>query len=242
MPDRLRRLVLGTLRIPPEPVPPAGDPAAIRVFRAAPGYFRYRLLAWLAGQLGTLIGLVFGVIALGVIGDRVGGVVATALGALEVLAWLGYLAQIPYTLAALRLDYEMRWYMLSDRALRIREGIVSVREKTMTFANIQQIGVRQGPVQRLLGIADVEVRTAGGGSGSDEDGGSLHRGYFRGVEDAEGIRDTLRDRVRRERGAGLGDPGDEAPAPSAASSGSAATLAAARELLEETRTLRRALV
>lgn len=243
--ERLRRLVLRTLRIPPEPAPPAGDPATVRVFHAAPRYFHYKLARWAVGQLGTLIGLVVGLVLLGTLGDRFGGMVSTALDVLEVFAWVAFLAQLPYSLAALRLDYEMRWYMLSDRALRIREGIVSVREKTMTFANIQQIGVRQGPIQRILGIADVEVRTAGGGSSSDEGGGGgdLHRGYLRGVEGAEAIRDTIRDRVRRHRDAGLGDPGDERePAGSGPPEGDArAARAAARDLLAEVKALRQAL-
>ena len=42
-----------------------------------------------------------------------------------------------------------------------------VQEKTMTFSNVQNVSIRQGPMQRLFGIADLEVRTAGGGSSSD---------------------------------------------------------------------------
>jgi uncharacterized membrane protein YdbT with pleckstrin-like domain len=112
----------------------------------------------------------------------------------------------------LRLDYELRWYMLSDRAIRIREGITTVREKTIALANIQNIAVRQGPLQRYLGIADVEVKTAGGGGQSSEmetkgkKGEPMHVGYFRGVANAEEIRDLLREGVRRQRDTGLGDP------------------------------------
>jgi len=107
----------------------------------------------------------------------------------------------------------MRWYVLSDRSLRIREGIVSLREKTMTFANIQQIAVRQNPLQRLLGIADVQVKTAGGGgSGSESHGSglgeSMHEAWFRGVDNADAIRGAIRERVKRHRDAGLGDPDD----------------------------------
>jgi membrane protein YdbS with pleckstrin-like domain len=246
MPERLKRFVLRTLRIPSDPSPPGGDPASIRVFRASPRYFRYRLTGWALAQLGTLIGLVVGLVLLGRVEEWVdGGIIGLGLGALEVFAWIAFLAQLPYSLAALRLDYELRWYMLSDRALRIREGVLSVREKTMTFANVQQIGVRQGPIQRLLGIANVEVRTAGGGSSSEDGGGGgdLHRGYFRGVENAEAIRDAIRDRVRRQRGAGLGDPGEEGEVAGLRPSGAdPEAAAAARQLLDEIRALRRTLV
>ena len=92
-------------------------------------------------------------------------------------------------------------------------GILSLREKTMTFANIQNIEIRRNPLQRLLGIADVQVRTAGGGGGAAESGHigeSLHQASFRGVDDPEMIRTTIAERVRLHRGSGLGDP-DDAP-------------------------------
>src|SRR6185369_11805927 len=34
------------LRIPHDPSPPPGDEASARVFRAAPAYFKYRLVLW----------------------------------------------------------------------------------------------------------------------------------------------------------------------------------------------------
>src|SRR5690606_27807041 len=116
----------------------------------------------------------------------------------------------------LRLDFELRWYIVTDRSLRIREGLTTIREQTMTFANIQNISVRQGPLQLLLGIAGVEVRSAGGGggrktSGSGEHKRDMHVGLFRGVDNAQALRAAVLDRIRRHRDAGLGDPDDETP-------------------------------
>lgn len=244
MTERLRAVVLGLLRVPAEPEPPPGDPATLRVFRASPAYFRLRLAGWALAQVSTLAGLVIGLLLLERFGWFEQGWIGTALSVAEVVAWLGFLSQIPLGLAGLRLDYEFRWYMLSDRALRIREGVVNVRERTLTFANIQQIAVKQGPLQRLLGLADIEVRTAGGGGSSSEDGGNdLHRGYLRGVGDPEAIRDVIRERVRRYRDSGLGDPREpgaaERPAPGRAVGDRARGAgAAARELLDEVRALR----
>ena len=256
MPDWLQRLVLRLFRVPAEPDPPAGDPSSLRVFRAAPQYFRYRLIGWGIGQLGTLLGLTVGLLIGFAFLDRWlgSGLIGVAVTFLGVMAWLAFLAQIPVSYGALRLDYELRWYMLSDRALRIREGILKVREQTMTFANIQQISVRQGPLQRLMGIADVEVRTAGGGS-TEEAGDDMHRGFFRGVTEAEAIRDTIRARVRAYREAGHGEVPDRdgapesdavrtEPSPTASMSSArgpdTGALAAAREVLREARALREA--
>jgi uncharacterized membrane protein YdbT with pleckstrin-like domain len=149
------------------------------------------------------------------------------------------------------LDYRYRWYMVSDTSLRIREGLLRVREQTMTHANIQNLAIRQGPLQRLFGISDLRVRTAGGGhrgGGSEQEsseGASMHLGYLRGVDNAAEIRDLILDRMRRLRDSGLGDP-DEQPAaepttPTGWHSGPDDRVAAARELLAEARRLRAAL-
>jgi membrane protein YdbS with pleckstrin-like domain len=176
-------------------------------------------------------------------------------GLLYALEWFGiivYLAQIPITYAIARLDYELRWYIVTDRSLRIRAGLAAVQETTMSFANVQQVVVTQGPLQRLLGIADVRAQSAGGGgdrldahgSGS---GDSLHTGVFHGVDNADEIRDLVQERLRAFRQAGLGDPDDihtgESTSPRLPPHDSPPTsaLAAARELLQEARRLRESL-
>ena len=170
----------------------------------------------------------------------------------EVGGILIFLAQIPVTYAAVRLEFELRWYIVTDRSLRIRSGLVSMQETTMSFANLQQVSVSQGPVQRYLGIADVQVESAGGGGGGEpghKRDDSLHTGIFHGVNNANEIRDLILERLRLFRQAGLGDPDDHhqaaasaAHSPAAANQiASADALAAAKELLVETRALRTAL-
>lgn len=157
-----------------------------------------------------------------------------------------YLIQIPITYALVRLDYEQRWYIVTDRSLRIRSGLASVLESTMSFANLQQVSVTQGPVQRLLGLADVRVQSAGGGGSAESHPAaeaSLHTGIFHGVERADEIRDLILERLRLFRQAGLGDPDDphaDSALPADPSPAPGDALAAARELLAETRALRAA--
>jgi membrane protein YdbS with pleckstrin-like domain len=166
-----------------------------------------------------------------------------ALTAFEFLGVVIYLVQLPITYALVRLEYEQRWYIVTDRSLRIRSGLVSLRESTMSFANLQQVTVTQGPLQRVLGIADVQVRSAGGGSGESHEKGqaddSMHVGIFHGVENAIEIRDLILERLRQYRAAGLGDPDDSResgshPVPANVRH----TVAAARELLAEAQALR----
>lgn len=238
--EAVRGPLLRILRVPAEPQIPAG--ANTRVFRAAPAYFRYRLALWALTQVGGVIGLLLGLFGLSraILNADHSGVVI-ALRALEAFALIAFLLQLPLSLLVLRLDFDMRWYILSDRSLRIREGILKVREKTITFANIQHISIRQNPLQRILRIADVLVQTAGGGpSSGGQMGEGMHEAYFHGVDNAEEIRTAIRDRVRKHRDAGLGDP-DE-PEPMFDVPEEQRPVIAARTLLHEVRELRRALV
>jgi membrane protein YdbS with pleckstrin-like domain len=239
--ERLRDAVLDLMKVPPEPEPPAGDATSVRVFRASPNYYRYKRWVWAIGQAGALIGLVGSLVAIYFATQAVDEpLFTTVMGIVEGLAWAVYVIQLPVSLAIMRLDYELRWYILSDRALRIREGILVVKEQTMTFANVQQVGIRQGPLQRLLGISDVHVTSAGGASKATEvqsgSSSSGHEGFFRGVDNAAEIRDAIRRRVQLHRDAGLGDP-DDAAGPDEGP----AALIAANDLLEEMRALRNAL-
>jgi hypothetical protein len=108
-----------------------------------------------------------------------------------------------------------------------------MNELTMTYSNIQEIRVASGPLQLLLGIADVEVQAAGGGGDGQHGGG--HVGRFNGVAHAPEIRDLIVDRLRQYRDSGLGE------APHAAVTQPASDLAAARTVLDEARALRAAL-
>jgi membrane protein YdbS with pleckstrin-like domain len=211
--ERVKAMLLDLLRVPPEPHDPMGDVESLRVFRAAPGYLKYITFGWVISQLTILtVGLIVFVPLL-IAGAAAGpakrpvAILAIVVAGLALAAFIG---QAGLTYFSLRLNYEMRWYKVTDRSLRIRSGVWTVREMTMTFANVQNISITQGPLERLFGISDVRVETAGGGRvGQTAHGGTgganLHTAVFRGVDDAEEIRDLVLTRLRRIRGAGLGD-------------------------------------
>ena len=106
----------------------------------------------------------------------------------------------------------------------------------MTFANIQDIRVTAGPLQGYFNLADLEVRSAGGGAARKPGETDQHTAYFEGVDNAEEIRELILDRLRKYRDAGLGDPQRfEAEAADSAET-------AAQAVLEEARALRKALL
>ena len=204
-------------RVPPQPESPPGDEATTVVFRAAPGYWRYRMTGWAIGAAFALLAgsipLILAVAA--PIRDRDAALTLGLVG-LPVLAFVVLLCFLSWI--TVRLDYENRWYLLTDRSLRVREGVWIVREMTITFANVQNLSVDQGPLQRLFGISNVKVETAGGGGGGhgshgEQMGRSLHTAWLRGVDNAVEVKELIQRRIRGLRDAGLGDLDDKHAVP-----------------------------
>ena len=206
------------LRIPEDPDPPPGDETTTRLFRAAPNYYRYLLVQWVV-RTAVAVAVVVPMEIIPMITSMTRAMDRAIPQAFMFRApalIIGIvLVQRLFALALVRLDFEKRWYLVTNRSLRVREGVVRVREMTITFANIQNISSSQGPLQRLLGIADLRVDTAGGGSQKKEKEGeeNLHGVRFRGVNNADEIRDLINTRLRQLKDSGLGDQDDARPAP-----------------------------
>jgi membrane protein YdbS with pleckstrin-like domain len=201
--ELLKRVSFPLLRVEEAgPEPPAGheQDESLRIFRACPAYLQYKLFYW------KLYAAVWALAVLAV------GAVIVALDVrfvflvIPLLLLAAYKAAVLYMVA--RLDYEMRWYVVTDRSLLIRQGVWVVREITLTFANAQNVHVRQGPVERLFGFSNVEVDTAGGKK--NEEGGRAHRAVLRGLDRPQEVRALILQLLRRQRTVGLGDPDDHA--------------------------------
>lgn len=108
---------------------------------------------------------------------------------------------------AIHLQYDTTWYLLTSRSMRLRRGAWLVTEVTITFENVQNVRLAQGPIQRMLGFADLIVETAGGGGshGGKQAAGDTHLGVLEGIADAEAVKEIILRRVRASRSAGLGD-------------------------------------
>ena len=198
------------LKIPHDPTPPPGDEHRARVFRAAPAYLQYRTVLW---AIGVAFSLLFGVVFLGgmnlaLLNDRSAPAALKAtISLISGVVFLLIVLRAVFAFAVLRLDFEKRWYVVTDRSLRIREGVINVREMTVMFANIQNIAVVQGPIQRPLGIADLQVETAGGGGARANEkqlGPNLHTAWFRGIDNAEEVKQLIQERLRALKDSGLG--------------------------------------
>jgi uncharacterized membrane protein YdbT with pleckstrin-like domain len=199
------RILTDWFRVPTHPPDlPARPGETIEHFHPSPGFLRYLKLWFWLGLVAIDIWLVIGWIASFFV-DRWLGIALTPVFLLvtvlpDVIAYI-----------AIHLRYDSTWYVLSDRSLRIRRGIWTIHETTITFENVQDVNILQGPVQRVFGISDVVVQTAGGGGGKQGEGesSSSHTGLVEGVDNAARIRDLIMTRVRSSRSAGLGDEAHE---------------------------------
>lgn len=268
----MRRALWRLLKLSERPQPPPGAGPSLRVFHASRRYFRLKATGWALRHAAAAVGILISLALLSAV-ERVAVMTSDNRGlemvardvfasrwpqvrtgavaiwgwveAFEVLAVAAFLVGAALSWALLELDWEARWYMVSDESLRIREGLLRTHERTMTVANIQNLTIRRGPLQKLFRIADLEVRTAGGGAPDFGDAHErrshdLHVGLFRGIEDVEALRDRIQASLLLHRDSGLGDPDEgsgETPAPPA----SPLLLPAAQELLSATRGLRAAL-
>ncbi|MEK7467357.1 MAG: PH domain-containing protein [Planctomycetota bacterium] len=209
--ESLKRVALHLLKIPEAPPEePSGTHESVVVFRASPHYLTYLLIPmWLTVAMAG-VGLLVADTAVAL------ALLQKGLAWLSVVVWLvaAVLIVVKATVfyVTTRLNYEMRWYIVTDRSLRIREGVWMVREVTLTFANVQNINIIQGPLQRYFGISDLIVETAGGGVGGGHGAQGLalaHHGVLRGIENAHEVRDRIQNLLRAYRASGLGDPDDK---------------------------------
>ena len=195
-------------RVPPRPPTlPVLPGEKLEAFQPAEGFLRLlKLKFW----------LLFIIIDLAIFAAWVAVVAASSTAGLILALPALALAVLPDIVGyvAIHLQYDTTWYVMTSRSLRIRRGIWVIHETTITFENVQNIKIHQGPVERFFGIGNVLVETAGGGApvGAENQPAAMsaHRGLIEGVGDAARIRDQILTRLRKTRTTGLGDEPDEA--------------------------------
>lgn len=197
----------------------------LRVLRADTSYWRFQLLAWGVYAVAWLFGTI----------------VPTIIVLLTVPAFLWLMVPIIifvitkalFLLVISRIDYELRWYIITDSSITVRQGAWVVREITVSYQNVQNVKVTQGPVERLLGFANVLIETAGN-AGSAQHGKNVNPNLpiLRGIVNAQEVRDVILAKLRAFRNAGLGDP-DDATLEHVAHQSSASVQHSKTTLLEE---------
>lgn len=176
---------------------PTFEGEAVEYLRPSIAYLNYRKFLFWIGLFTMDIVLMILWIAFS-IWWPMGGLVTAPL-------WLIVIV-VPDIIAyiAIHLRYDTTWYVLTDRSMRIRRGIWSIYETTITFENIQNVHINQGPLQRYFGFANLMVMTAGGG-GMGPEGASMgsHVGLLEGLDKAAELRERIL--AKSQTTTGLGD-------------------------------------
>ncbi|MFO0904358.1 MAG: PH domain-containing protein [Pirellulales bacterium] len=197
------RVLSDWFRVPRQPPAlPSHADESIAAFRPARQWLNYMLvqyyISWTVFGLMSLTGMIVMTIVHPLLG---------LLAGFPLFVFFACLATLTHL--ALYLQFDSTWYVLSPRSLRLRRGIWTIHESTITFENIQNVSVSQGPLQRMFGIADVVVQTAGGGGmAAGAHGAAMHGGHvglLEGLENAAAVRDLLLGKLRQSTSAGLGD-------------------------------------
>ena len=179
------------------PILPSMEGEAVEYMRPSLAYLNYRKFFFWFGLLAIDIGL-FVVWGMFSYWWPIAGLLTAPL-------WL-FVIVVPDIVAyiAIHLRYDTTWYVLTDRSMRIRRGIWSIYETTITFENIQNVHIVQGPLQRWFGFANLMVMTAGGGGGHE---GQALMGSHIGLMEGLGNASELRERIlaRSQLNTGLGD-------------------------------------
>ncbi|MBL1218437.1 MAG: PH domain-containing protein [Planctomycetes bacterium] len=198
----LWKILADWFRVPREPPNlPADADEEVLMLHPAPGFLKY-----LKFQFWIVLTLIDCAIL-------VGWIVVTIA-----IPWLGILLAVPALIiavvpdivayVAIHLRYDTTWYVISRRSMRIRRGVWTISETSITFENVQNIKASQGPLQRFFGIKNLVVETAGSGGGqsSQQHGASQsNQGILEGLDNAEHVRDLILDRLYASTSAGLGD-------------------------------------
>lgn len=82
-------------------------------------------------------------------------------------------------------------YRVGEREIRIDSGILNRRHRSIPFERIQDADIIQGPLDRLLGIAQVKFETGGGSGGQKSEEGVLKAITLRRAHE---IRELIRSR------------------------------------------------
>lgn len=139
---------------------------------------RLHPLFLLTGLGGSLRGLAGGYAGIGYL--AVSGRLSTAI--------IGLVALLIFMAVGIVLYWTRFEFRVGANEIRIDSGIVSRTHRSIPFERIQDVDITQGPIARLLGLAQVKFET--GGSGGEEEG-VLHAIT---LQRAQEIRELVRSR------------------------------------------------
>lgn len=194
----LRPLVEPLLKVNFAPPHLPEGSSLVRELKPSDEWLTYRFFGVLFGLFGQTVGAGIAAVAAWTQLPRFGGLVA-------VLVVLVQAAFIAVSLVTTQLDYELRHYLVGDRSLRVSQGALTRSEATLSYANVQNLEVMQGPLERLFGFQSLLISTAGADVTPGQ-GESGHLVTLVGLTNAEEVKALILGMLQHSKDAGLGEP------------------------------------
>lgn len=100
---------------------------------------------------------------------------------------------LPYPLALL--SYQNYRYQLQDDQIVIERGIIWKRHVSIPYSRVQNLDIIRGPIARWLGLADIQIQTAG------ISGALLVEGRLPAIspQEAENVRNEILTKIKSTR-------------------------------------------
>ncbi len=193
----LKPLFLPLLKVDFTPPHLPEGSSLVRSLKPSEKWLGYRYLQTMFGFLNQFVG--FGIAIIALMAKLKGWGVALALLLFAVEFFV-----IGLALVTTRVDFEVRHYLVGDRSLRVAQGAWKKEEVTLSYANVQNLEVTQGPLERLFGFKSLTISTAG----SDNTPGAenSHLVTLVGLENADELRGLILNMLKQQRDTGLGEP------------------------------------
>lgn len=169
----------------------------VRALKPSDRWLGYRYLQTMFGFLNQFVGFGIGVIALMAKLKGWGVALALLLFAVEFFV-------IGLALVTTRVDFELRHYLVGDRSLRVAQGAWKKEEVTLSYANVQNLEVTQGPLERLFGFKSLTISTAGADTTPGAE--NSHLVTLVGLENADELRALILNMLKQQKDTGLGEP------------------------------------
>lgn len=193
----LKPIFLPLLRLDFTPPHLPEGSSLVRSLKPSDRWLAYRYLQTLFGFLNQFIGVGIAVIA--AVAKLKGWGLLIALGIFAVEAFV-----IGLALVTTRVDFELRHYLVGDRSLRVAQGAWTREEVTLSYANVQNLEVNQGPLERFFGFNSLTISTAGADSTPGNE--NSHLVTLVGLQDADELRALILGMLKQQKDTGLGDP------------------------------------
>lgn len=96
--------------------------------------------------------------------------------------------QVLNTIIYPQIEYRQWGYIINDQMIEFKKGIYFIGTTIIPIVRIQNIKINQGPINRVLHLADIQIFTAGGN----------YKIPNLDIDIANSIAHSLRDKVNRE--------------------------------------------